>query len=61
MQFLQNKKKNSDIILCQCLLHNLHFVVSDFSVNECLVFIWFVLHGNQGQIQNNAATATSLD
>lgn len=54
-------KGKKDTMLKRRLLHNFNFVVSYFSVEESLFFIWFALHGDQGQNQNNAATAPSLD
>lgn len=55
---IKEKKKT---MLCRSSLHNFSFVMSYFYVEESLFFIWFALQGDQGQNQNSAATAPSLD
>lgn len=54
-------KEKKETMLWRSLLHNFNFVMSYLYVEESLFFIWFALHGDQDQNQNNAATAPSLD
>lgn len=54
-------KEKKETTLWRSLLHKFNFVMSYFYVEKSLCFIWFALHGDQGQNQNNAPTAPSLD
>lgn len=51
-------KEKKETMLWWSLLHNINFVMSYFYVEESLFFIWFALHGDQGQSQNNATNSS---